>query len=251
MAASTVKRLLVDVHTHVYLPRYANVLRARQQVPRILERVNAQGVKEERLVIFENEPISGRPVGPQYWDFNEKLAFMNKHGIDISFVRCVADGFEILSRCSSVGSSANPWLDFLSAPEAHSLAKEINQDLDDVCSSAPKLAETSLKRFYGFGLLPLCDNIEPSLLLDSVKQISSLPYLKGIIMGSRGIGRGLDDDPLEPVWAALAEAGLIVFLHPHYGVGTQSFGAKDNGHVLPLALGFPFETTTVSIQGYV
>ena len=63
-------------------------------------------------------------------------------------------------------------------------------------------------------------------------------------MGSRGIGRGLDDERLEPVWAALAEAGLVVFLHPHYGVGTAAFGDKDNGHVLPLALGFPFETTT-------
>jgi len=222
------RKLLVDIHTHVYLPRYANVLRARQHVPRILERTNVNGSKEERLVIFENEPISGRPVGPQYWDLNEKLKFMNKHEIDISFI-----------------SSANPWLDFLSPNDAHSLAKDLNADLDGVCKTAPKVAgNTSLQRFYAFGLLPLCDDIAPDLLLESVKQIASLPNLKGIIMGSRGVGSGLDDERLEPVWAALAKAGLVVFLHPHYGVGTSAFGAKDNGHVLPLALGFPFETTT-------
>lgn len=93
MTTTTTRRLLVDIHTHVYLPRYANLLRARQHVPRILQRTNANGSKEERLVIFENEPISGRPVGPQYWDLNEKLKFMNNHGIDISFIRCVDSCF--------------------------------------------------------------------------------------------------------------------------------------------------------------
>ncbi len=44
---------------------------------------------EERLLILENEPSGGRPVGPQYWDRQEKLRFMDLHGIDISFVRCV------------------------------------------------------------------------------------------------------------------------------------------------------------------
>ena len=65
-----VRRLLVDIHTHVYLPRYASVLRARTEVPRIVERkrlptATSPSVTEERLVIFKDEPISGRPVGPQ------------------------------------------------------------------------------------------------------------------------------------------------------------------------------------------
>lgn len=63
-------------------------------------------------------------------------------------------------------------------------------------------------------------------------------------MGTKGIGKGLDDNDLEPVWEALAREKLVVFLHPHYGV-EAAWGEKDNGHVLPLALGFPFETTTV------
>lgn len=58
-------RLLVDVHTHVYLPRYANMLRSRSSVPRILERTGALGSKEERLLILDHEPSGGRPVGSQ------------------------------------------------------------------------------------------------------------------------------------------------------------------------------------------
>ncbi len=65
-------------------------------------------------------------------------------------------------------------------------------------------------------------------------------------MGTKGIGKGLDDEALDPVWQAIEAAGLVVFLHPHYGVDSNAWGDKDNGHVLPLALGFPFETTTAS-----
>lgn len=56
---------IVDVHTHVYLPRYAAELRARSVAPRILTRTGADGKSEERLLILDGEPGSGRPVGPQ------------------------------------------------------------------------------------------------------------------------------------------------------------------------------------------
>ena len=89
-------------------------------------------------------------------------------------------------------------------------------------------------------------DIPVSALLETVKQITTLKHLRGIILGTRGIGKGLDDERLEPVWEALEKAGLVVFLHPHYGVDPKAFGEKEYGHVLPLALGFPFETATVS-----
>jgi aminocarboxymuconate-semialdehyde decarboxylase len=104
-----------------------------------------------------------------------------------------------------------------------------------------------LKRLYGFGLLPLVPEIAISSLLEAVQQVSALPHLKGIVLGSIGIGKGLDDDALDPLWESIEKAGLVVFLHPHHGVGGNAWGEKDNGHVLPLALGFPFETTTVRL----
>lgn len=107
-----------------------------------------------------------------------------------------------------------------------------------------------MKRLYGFGLLPLVPQVSTASLLDTVNKISSLPHLRGVIMGSKGVGKGLDDDDLDPVWEALSKAGLVVFIHPHYGVDGKAWGEKDNGHVLPLALGFPFETTIVSSLKY-
>jgi len=156
---------------------------------------------------------------------------MDKHDIDISVV-----------------SSANPWLDFLPAATAHSLASELNVDLEAYCSTSPKALGGVLSRLYGFGLLPLVPEVSVSSLLETVHQIAALPHLKGIIMGSRGIGKGLDDDTLDPVWSAIEKAGLVVFLHPHYGVDGKAWGEKENGHVLPLALGFPFETTIATTR---
>lgn len=224
------RKLLIDIHTHVYLPRYASVLRSRSSVPLIRADTSTQ---EERLLILDHEPNGGRPVGPQYWDREEKLKFMDKHGIDASVV-----------------SSANPWLDFLSASQAHILAKELNTDLEEYCSTSPSFvfSNTQFKRLYGFGLLPLVPSISIAALLAIVNQISTLPHLKGLIMGTKGIGSGLDDPVLDPVWEAIEIAGLVVFLHPHYGVGAEAYGKQENGHVLPLALGFPFETTIAATR---
>ena len=145
-----------------------------------------------------------------------------------------------------ISSSANPWLDFLSATEANTLAKDLNEDLEEFCSSSPDLnSAPSIKRLYGLGLLPLVPEASPSDVLNTITQISSLPHLKGVIMGTHGLGRGLDDEQLEPVWGEIERNGLVVFLHPHYGVPSSIWGERDNGHVLPLALGFPFETTIV------
>ncbi len=83
------KKLLVDVHTHVYLPRYADLLRSRAAVPRIIPAAtgSTDSKPSERLLILDHEPSGGRPVGPQYWSRDEKLGFMDKHGIDVSIVR--------------------------------------------------------------------------------------------------------------------------------------------------------------------
>ena len=190
---------------------------------------------------------------------------MDKHGIDISVVRCslhLLDYWHILTieavflALLFLPSSANPWLDFLSAPEANSLAKELNEDLEEFCSSSPDLdvppsgGSRPIKRLYGLGLLPLVPEASPSDVLKTVTQISSLPHLKGVIMGTQGFGLGLDDEELGPVWQAIESHGLVVFLHPHYGVPSSMWGGRDNGHVLPLALGFPFETTIVRASSF-
>jgi aminocarboxymuconate-semialdehyde decarboxylase len=129
------------------------------------------------------------------------------------------------------------------------LAQELNNDLEEYCATSPALeAFSGLKSLYGFGLLPLVPEIEVSTIIQTIEQLKNLPHIRGVIMGTKGIGKGLDDNALDPVWDAIQAAGLVVFIHPHYGVDSTLYGDNNNGHVLPLALGFPFETTIVSLQ---
>ena len=136
----------------------------------------------------------------------------------------------------SVISLANPWLDFLPASEAADAAKRINDDMNEQCGRHPG-------RLFAFGTLPLSGSIEE--VMGEIRRLKLLKYMRGVIMGTSGLGRGLDDIALEPVWAALQEEGQMVFIHPHYGLPGEVYGprAGEYGHVLPLALGFPMETT--------
>jgi predicted TIM-barrel fold metal-dependent hydrolase len=201
----------IDVHTHVYPGRYIALLRARDAVPRIVTRDG-----QDRMLILPGEDADsstavGRPIGSEYWDGARKLAFMDRHGIAVSVV-----------------SPANPWLDFL--PDAGSVATEINEDMEALCAA-------SGGRLYGMGLLP----VDPAEAAAELGRIARLPHLRGAAIGTTGAGKGLDDPAMDPVWAAAEREGLMIFVHPHYGLGNEALVGY--GHAVPLALGFPFETT--------
>jgi len=219
---------IVDIHTHIYPPAYVSLLRNRSSIPFIR---TYDG--NDRLIILpgENDPSTpstsrGRPVGPSYWDVGKKLAFMDQHGIEISVV-----------------SLANPWLDFLDPAEATETAKLINDDTNRVCSEHPG-------RLYAFGALPL--SAPPAVAAAEAHRLKTLKYMRGVIMGTAGLGSGLDDAQMDVVWRALEATEAMVFLHPHYGLPGAAYGPRraDYGHVLPLALGFPLETTIAVARMY-
>jgi aminocarboxymuconate-semialdehyde decarboxylase len=212
---------LIDIHTHMYPPPYINLLKSRTTVPYI--RASSSSTPSNpldlRLIILPGEEL-GRPVGPSYWDVREKLAFMTQHAIDVSVV-----------------SLANPWLDFVEeVTEAARFAREINDWFDAT-------GEELGGRFYFFAVLPLQAPIE--VIRAEIERVKQLKWCRGVVMGTTGAGKGLDDPGFVPVWEALAETKMMVFLHPHYGLPAEVFGPRANeyGHVLPLALGFPLETT--------
>jgi predicted TIM-barrel fold metal-dependent hydrolase len=94
-------------------------------------------------------------------------------------------------------------------------------------------------RLYGFGVLPMRD---PPGCVQELRRIAKLPHLRGVILGTSGLGNGLDDPALDQVWAEAEAQQAMIFIHPHYGLGNDAFAGT--GHALFLALGFTFETTT-------
>lgn len=152
----------------------------------------------------------------------------------------------------SVISLANPWLDFLEPEIALSTAVAINDDLEHECAKNNSSPEHQALKLYAFGTLPLSAPAKD--IVSEIHRLKSLPHMKGVIMGTTGLGQGLDDPALTDVYAALASTGTIVFLHPHYGLPAEAFGGPSvvskTGHVLPLALGFPLETTIAVSRMY-
>ncbi|KAI1101989.1 hypothetical protein F4804DRAFT_281553 [Jackrogersella minutella] len=232
---------VVDIHTHMYPPAYVQLLESRNSIPLIRK---FPGAKEPRLIILPSEAESldkstsenseqpsshlpGRPVTTHYSSLKQKLHFMDTHKIDISVI-----------------SLANPWLDFLAPEDAGETAKSINQEFSDMCAEAPG-------RLFFFATLPL--TAPPDTLLAAVGHVRSLKHCRGVILGTTGLGKGLDDPALVAVLRAVAASKLAVFLHPHYGLPSEVWGPRateEYGHVLPLALGFPMETTIAVARMY-
>lgn len=235
MASNTPQ--VVDIHTHMYPPAYMRILESRDEIPLIRR---FAGAKDPRYIILPSEAsedilrdkdttaLPGRPVTLHYSSIAQKIHFMDTHKIDISVI-----------------SLANPWLDFVAADEAQQTARTVNQDFADMCAQYPG-------RLYFFATLPLTAPADE--LLAFVPWVKTLRFCRGVILGTSGLGtgKGLDDPALLPVFEALAEHGLTVFLHPHYGLPSEVWGprADEYGHVLPLALGFPMETTIAVARMY-
>lgn len=198
---------VVDVHSHWYPSAYVEHLRSRSRPPLI--RKDAGG---EQIVLLPHD--AGRPFHQAFWDFGYKLDVMDRVGISHSLV-----------------SLGNPWLDAIDPSTASPLADVVNDQLGS-------LAASTGGRLLGMGVLP------PGPLdavLDRVGGIGRHPGLCGIVSGTRPLGRQLDDPYLDPLWEALARAGKPLFLHPHYCVGAAEL--RGHGNVLPIAVGFPMETT--------
>ncbi len=179
-----------------------------------------------RLIILPGEddlslPLSarGRPIGPDYYDISEKLAFMKKHDITTSVI-----------------SLANPWLDFVPSHEVVPAAELVNDEMEEICAQ-------NEGQLFAFGTLPL--TASTSDIVAEIHRLQSLAHMRGVIMGTTGLGSGLDDPALDAIWQALETTNTLVFLHPHYGLPSSVYGprAGDYGHILPLTLGFPLETT--------
>ncbi|KAL8871145.1 MAG: hypothetical protein Q9174_002966 [Haloplaca sp. 1 TL-2023] len=218
-------RRVVDVHTHIYPPSYLSLLRSRNTPPYIHDFPDRR--TPSRLIILpsDDDPsvppeARGRPIDASYSSIEEKLKFMDTHGIFISVI-----------------SLANPWLDFLPPQEAVKWAGTINDELDRICHYSIGI------RLYAFATLPLSAPIYQ--IVAEIHRIKDLQHIKSIIFSTTALGSGLDDPALNPVWAALEASQTLIFLHPHYGLPNDVYGPRNAnyGHVLPLALGFPLETT--------
>jgi predicted TIM-barrel fold metal-dependent hydrolase len=170
------------------------LLRSRDKVPYVRSFPD-DPTAGDRLVILPAEDTAstsrGRPIGPEYYDVNDKLAFMDTHSIDISVI-----------------SLANPWLDWLPPEDAAETAKKINDDVERMCTEHEG-------KLYAFGTLPLSAPVED--VVKEIERLARLPHMRGIVMGTSGLGSGLDDPALDAIYAALEKHRQLIVSLPFRG----------------------------------
>lgn len=204
---------LVDVHSHSYPRWYIEMLKERSEIPR----VSGSG-GDERFVIFPEEEVptadGGRPMTDDYWSVDAKLSFMQRHGIDVTVL-----------------SLGNPWMEPFSPEVSLAATRRLNGEF-------ATLGERTDGRILGMGVLPGHDVAAAVVVID---EIAVEKRLRGIVTGTHICGRAFDDPDLDAVWSALERTRLPLLIHPHHGSAMDELG--DFGHALPVALGFPIETT--------
>lgn len=204
---------IIDIHSHLYPRWYIELLKARTEIPMVR---GDEG--DERFVIFPDEQAQGsrggRGMTDDYWSIETKLAFMDRHGIE-----------------RTVLSLGNPWFEPFAPDDSLAAARRLNDDFAG-------LAEQTDGRIVGMGALPGHGIGDVVTVVDEIAERDSL---SGAVSGTHIAGHSLDDEALEPVWAAFERTGVPMLLHPHHGSGMDELGGL--GHALPVAVAFPMETT--------
>lgn len=203
---------VVDIHSHLYPRWYIELLKERTDLPRV---TGAPG--DERFVIFPEEQgagRSGRPMGDEYWSIEAKLEFMDRNGIG-----------------RTVLSLGNPWMEPFSAEVGLGAARRLNADW-------ATLRERTGGRIVAMGALPGRD---VGAAVAVIEEVAATDGLVGVVSGTHLCGLPFDDAALEPAWAALEHSALPLLVHPHHALATDELGGF--GHALPVAVGFPLETT--------
>jgi aminocarboxymuconate-semialdehyde decarboxylase len=151
------------------------------------------------------------PLSPEHWDVDRTLAVMDSQRIDVAAV------------------SPSPLLFHTQWPveTVLPLHRRVNDALAEIGGAHPD-------RFAPLGTVPLQD---PEAAVHELERCMQLG-LAGIEIETNAAGRNLDDPSLRPLFAAAAELGAVVFLHPLAVLGAERLAS----YYLTNLIGNPTDT---------
>ena len=180
----------IDVHTHVEFAGTFDILKKRYSEEEIFERfaVSATGRRSAEL---NRGIVAG--IRDALRDPQKKIRDMDEAGI----------GFSVLS--------STPFAFFYEVEDdlAVELARFQNDKLAEMVKAHPA-------RFAAMATLPLQ---VPEEALKELKRAAKELGLRGVEIGSHVGKRELDDAAFWPVYEALQELDMPIFIHPHHVAG--------------------------------
>lgn len=178
---------IIDIHTHFIPPAFVAEARAGRALDRII-------VERRDSAEWLVHPQGYRyPLSPEFFDVEAKLRQMDSLGIDVSVLSLTPTLFFY-------------WLD---AAAAGDFCRRANDSLAAFVGQSDRL--------HGMAVVPLQDaEASAAELRRAVIDLG----LRGVEIGTTMEDVPLDDRRFDPFFAAAAELGVPVMLHPYY-VGTR------------------------------
>jgi aminocarboxymuconate-semialdehyde decarboxylase len=200
--------MIVDVHVHFLSPL---ALEAARKAPERYGVRVLDDAERPRLVVGGEPPT--RPLLEPLYTLAPHLAFLDAQAIDAAVFGPLMD----VAGYSLPPAQASAWSRLQNEALAESLA-------------------AAGGGHAGLATVPLQS---PTLAADELRHAVSALGLRGAMIDPNALGRPLGDRAFDPLWAAAADLGVPVMLHPFLLEAVERFGR----HYLHNLVGYPFETT--------
>ena len=198
----------IDIHTHILT----------EETIRLLNR-EAPGIAPKLIpidgdnAVLEVAGVPYRPFPRGGWEVECRFRDMDAAEVDVHVL------------------SATPQTYLYNQEPALGLATSALQN-DQIAV----LVKAHPERFRGLATLPMQ---APERAADELRRAVRSLGMRGAMIGSNVNGRNLDDPALEPVWAAAAELGAFMLIHPMNVAGADRL----RSYYLNNLIGNPLDTT--------
>ena len=172
----------IDIHAHFYPESYL----------RLIEAEGAEfGVSCSYAhpggPVIDVGGVKSPPLERRYYDLEDRIASMDEMNVDVHAL-----------------SLTQPML-YWASPD---LSRRLAEAYNDACVEA---FEAYPERFLGLAILPMQ---EPKMALAELERVKSLPGIRGVYMATRVLDMELSDPSFFPIYEAIEDLGLNIFLHP-------------------------------------
>jgi aminocarboxymuconate-semialdehyde decarboxylase len=201
--------LSIDMHTHILPKHWPDLARKYGYGGFIhldhIENGNARMMQDEKFF---------REISSECWDPDVRIAECDELGIDVQVLCTVPVMF-------SYWAKPQDTLD---------LSMFLNDHIADLVSKYPK-------RFIGLGTLPMQ---APDLAIKEMERMKNDLGIPGIQIGSHINDWEMNNENLEPIFAAAEELDVAIMVHPWEMLGTERL----KQYWMPWLVGMPAETCT-------